>query len=198
MEDVLTATIERERPRLWNFIRKRVGDQSDAEDIMQEVFHELLEADRLMQPVEQAGAWLFRVARNRIIDLFRKKKPEPLSDELEDLLPSPEAGPEAVYARSVLLDEIAVAVDELPEAQREVFIAHEVEGQSFKEIAACHRREREYTSVAETLCGAAPAWATSVHLRRVQWEGNMRKDFGSLACGSSCSRWSLWRLLVWW
>jgi RNA polymerase sigma factor (sigma-70 family) len=136
MEEVLTATIERERPRLWNFIRKRVDDQRDAEDILQEVFHELLEADRLMQPVEQAGAWLFRVARNRIIDLFRKRKPEPLSDELEDLLPSPEAGPEAVYARSVLLDEISAAVDELPEAQREVFIAHEVEGQSFKEIAA--------------------------------------------------------------
>ncbi len=136
MEEVLTTTIERERPRLWNFIRKRVGDQSDAEDIFQDVLYELLEADRLMQPVEQAGAWLFRVARNRIIDLFRKKRPEPLSDELEDLLPSPEAGPEAVYARSVLLDEIAAAVDELPEAQREVFIAHEVEGQSFKEIAA--------------------------------------------------------------
>jgi RNA polymerase sigma factor (sigma-70 family) len=132
MEQVLTAVIERERPRLWNFIRKRVADRSDAEDILQDVLYALLrEAE-----VEQAGAWLFRVARNRIIDFFRKKKPEPLPDGLEDLLPSAEAGPDAEYARSVLLDEIAAAVAELPEAQREVFIAHEVEGQSFKEMAA--------------------------------------------------------------
>jgi len=132
MEHVLTAVIERERPRLWNFIRKRVADRSDAEDILQDVLYALLrEAE-----VEQAGAWLFRVARNRIIDFFRKKKPEPLPDGLEDLLPSAEAGPDAEYARSVLLDEIAAAVAELPEAQREVFIAHEVEGQSFKEMAA--------------------------------------------------------------
>jgi RNA polymerase sigma factor (sigma-70 family) len=132
MEQVLTATIERERPRLWNFIRKRVADRSDAEDILQDVFYQLLRESE----VEQVGAWLFRVARNRIIDFFRKKKPEPLPDGLEDLLPSPDASPEAVYERSALLDEIAVAVSELPQAQREVFIAHEVEGQSFKEIAA--------------------------------------------------------------
>jgi RNA polymerase sigma factor (sigma-70 family) len=132
MEQVLTAMIERERPRLWNFIRKRVTDRGDAEDILQDVLYALLREPE----VEHAGAWMFRVARNRIIDLFRKRKPEPLPDGLEDLLPSPDAGPEAAYARRVLLDEIAAAVDELPEAQREVFIAHEVEGQSFKELAA--------------------------------------------------------------
>jgi RNA polymerase sigma factor (sigma-70 family) len=136
MEEVLTAVIEREQSKLWNFIRKRVPDRRDAEDILQDVLYELLEADRLMQPVEQAGAWLFRVARNRIIDLFRKRKPEPFPEGLEDLLPSPDAGPEAAFARSVLLAEIAAAVAELPEVQREVFIAHEVEGRSFKEIGA--------------------------------------------------------------
>jgi RNA polymerase sigma factor (sigma-70 family) len=136
MEEVLTAAIERERPRLWNFIRSRVADRNDAEDILQDVLYELLAADQLMQPVEQAGAWLFRAARNRIIDLFRKRKPEPMPEGLEDLLPSPDAGPDAAYARGVLLDELAAAVDELPAAQREVFLAHEVEGQSFKEIAA--------------------------------------------------------------
>jgi RNA polymerase sigma factor (sigma-70 family) len=144
----ITETVERERARLRDFIRRRVADAADADDILQEVFYELVEAYRLMQPLEQVSAWLFRVARNRITDLFRKKKPaafasdpiafaedgEPFS--FEDLLPSPDAGPEALYARNVLLEEFEAAVDELPSEQREVFIAHEVEGRSFKELAA--------------------------------------------------------------
>src|SRR5260370_1643823 len=140
----ISETIDREKTRLRNFIRKRVADQGDAEDILQEVFYELVEAYRLMKPVEQVGAWLFRVARNRITDFFRKKKPEALDDAvtdgeasaLEDLLPSPEAGPEAAYARSVLLEELDAALDELPEEQRNVFVAHEIQGRSFKELVA--------------------------------------------------------------
>jgi RNA polymerase sigma factor (sigma-70 family) len=144
----ISEAVERERGRLRNFIRKRVRDEADAEDILQDAFYELVETYRMMKPVEQVGAWLFRVARNRIIDLFRKRKPEILESEiaglagegerltLEDLLPSPDAGPEAAYARSVLLDELDAAIDELPEEQREVFVAHELEGRSFNELAA--------------------------------------------------------------
>jgi RNA polymerase sigma factor (sigma-70 family) len=144
----ITETVERERARLRNFIRRRVADAADAEDILQEVFYELVEAYRMMQPLEQVSAWLFRVARNRITDLFRKKKPESFAKDpiafaedgepfsFEDLLPSPDAGPDAVYARNVLFEEFEAAVDELPAEQREVFIAHEVEGRSFKELAA--------------------------------------------------------------
>jgi RNA polymerase sigma factor (sigma-70 family) len=145
----LTEAIGREQGRLRNFIRRRVDDESEAEDILQDVFYELIEAYRLMKPIEQVGAWLFRVARNRIIDRFRKKRPEPLaavrdpetgsedsSLPLEEFLPSPDAGPEAEYARSVLLEELDAALDDLPEEQREVFVAHEIEGRSFKEIAA--------------------------------------------------------------
>jgi RNA polymerase sigma factor (sigma-70 family) len=143
----ISEAIDREQPRLRNFIRRRVADPSDAEDILQEVFYEFVETYRLMKPIEQAGAWLFRVARNRIIDLFRKRKPEESTNEpviagdgesstLEDLLPSPEAGPEAAYARTVLAEELEEALEELPEEQREVFIANEIEGRSFKEIAA--------------------------------------------------------------
>jgi RNA polymerase sigma factor (sigma-70 family) len=146
-DEQISEAIDRERPRLRNFIRRRVADPSDAEDILQEVFYEFVETYRLMKPIEQAGAWLFRVARNRIIDLFRKRKPEESTNEpviagdgesftLEDLLPSPEAGPEAAYARTVLAEELEDAVEELPEEQREVFTAHEIEGRSFKEIAA--------------------------------------------------------------
>jgi RNA polymerase sigma factor (sigma-70 family) len=142
----ISEAIDRERPRLRNFIRRRVGDQSDAEDILQDVFYELVEAYRLMKPVEQVTAWLFRVARNRITDLFRSKQREALRSEpavvengemlaLEDLLPSPDAGPDAAYARTVLLEELDAALDELPDEQREVFIAHEVMGYSFKELA---------------------------------------------------------------
>ena len=144
----ISETVERERVRLRNFIRRRVDDESDADDILQDVFYELVEAYRLMQPIEQVGAWLFRVARNRIIDRFRRRKakPEALQEEmvgddgellmLEELLPSPDAGPEAAYARTVLLEELSDALEELPEEQRDVFIAHEIEGRSFKEIAA--------------------------------------------------------------
>jgi RNA polymerase sigma factor (sigma-70 family) len=142
----ISEAIEREKPRLRNFIRKRVAEHRDAEDILQEVFYELVEAYRMMKPVEQVTAWLFRVARNRITDLFRSKKREASSEpavkiedgeelQWEDLLPSPEAGPEAAYARSVLLDEMEAALDELPEEQREIFVAQEFLGYSFKELA---------------------------------------------------------------
>jgi RNA polymerase sigma factor (sigma-70 family) len=143
----ITETVAREQARLRNFIRRRVPDRGDAEDILQDVFYELVEAYRLMKPIEQVGAWLFRVARNRITDLFRKNRPEPLSEQamsamdggmltLEDLLPSRDGGPEEAYARTVLLEELDEALDELPDEQREVFIAHEIEGRSFKELAA--------------------------------------------------------------
>ena len=146
--DRISTAIAREQSRLRNFIRKRVDNESDAEDILQEVFYELVEAYRLMRPVEQVGAWLFRVARNRITDLFRKRRPESWQENsvrqvedgeelfVEDLLPSPEAGPEAAYAREVLLEELDAALDELPAEQREVFIAHEFEGRSFNDLAA--------------------------------------------------------------
>ena len=143
----ISEVVKREQSRLHNFIRRRVPDPLDAEDILQEVFYELVEANRLLMPIEHVTGWLFRVARNRIIDLFRKKKPESFSDaavatdaeellRLEDLLPSPDAGPDALYARSVLLDELEFALDELPDEQREVFVGHELEGRSFKEMAA--------------------------------------------------------------
>jgi RNA polymerase sigma factor (sigma-70 family) len=143
----ISEVLEREQSRLRNFIRRRVADEGDAEDILQDVFYELVETYRLMKPVEQVGAWLYRVARNRIIDRFRKKKPVTFADaggvseegellQLEELLPSPDAGPDAAYARSVLLQELVDAVDELPEEQREVFVGHEVEGYSFKELSA--------------------------------------------------------------
>ncbi len=142
-DDRIAETISRERGRLGNFIRRRVPDPSDAEDILQDVFFEFVEAYRLPEPIEQIGAWLYRVARNRIIDRFRRKREEPLplaanDDEhwLEDALPSPDAGPEAAYARSVLLEALTAALDELPQGQRDVFIAHELEGRSFKELAA--------------------------------------------------------------
>src|SRR6266481_6931617 len=143
----ISEVVGREQSRLRNFIRRRVPDPRDAEDILQEVFYELVEANRLLMPIEHVTGWLFRVARNRITDLFRKKKPENFSDaavegeggevlQIEDLLPSPDAGPEALYVRRVLFDELELALDELPEEQREVFIADEVEGRSFKEMAA--------------------------------------------------------------
>jgi RNA polymerase sigma factor (sigma-70 family) len=144
----ISEAVERERPRLRNFIRKRVADAGDTEDILQDVFYELVEAYRLMKPIDHVTGWLYQVARNRITDLFRRKRPSASTNdpvhagedgealELEDLLPSPDAGPEAAYARGVLLDELDDAIEELPEEQREVFIAHEIEGRSFKEIAA--------------------------------------------------------------
>jgi len=145
-DERISEAIDRDKTRLRNFIRRRVADPSDAEDILQEVFYELVEAYRLMKPIEQVGAWLFRVARNRITDLFRKRKPEAstndpiVADEgefltLEDLLPSQDAGPEAAYARTVLLEELEDALEELPDEQREVFLAHEIGGRSFKQLA---------------------------------------------------------------
>jgi RNA polymerase sigma factor (sigma-70 family) len=143
----ISEVVAEQGSRLRNFIRRRVADPSDAEDILQEVFYELVEANRLLMPIEHVTGWLFRVARNRITDLFRKKKPETFSaaaieDEdghllrIEDLLPSPDAGPEALYVRNVLLEELEFALAELPDEQREVFIAHELEGRSFKELSA--------------------------------------------------------------
>jgi RNA polymerase sigma factor (sigma-70 family) len=143
----ISEVVKREQSRLRSFIRRRVPDPRDAEDILQDVFYELVEANRLLMPIEHVTGWLFRVARNRITDLFRKKRPERFGDAsvadeddglrpLEELLPSPDAGPEALYARNVLIDELAAAVDELPEEQRAVFVAHELEGRSFKEMAA--------------------------------------------------------------
>jgi len=143
----ISEVIAKERSRLRNFIRRRVPNEADVEDLLQEVFYELVEAHRLLMPIDFVTGWLFRVARNRITDLFRKKKPENFTDaamggedgellEIEDLLPSPDAGPEALYVRGVLLDELELALVELPTEQREVFIAHELEGRSFKELSA--------------------------------------------------------------
>jgi RNA polymerase sigma factor (sigma-70 family) len=143
----IAEVVRREQSRLRHFIRRRVPDPRDAEDILQDVFYALVEANRLLMPIDHVTGWLFRVARNRITDFFRKQRPESFSEAavaneddellpLEELLPSPDAGPEALYARQVLLDELTLAIDELPEDQREVFVAHELEGRSFKEMAA--------------------------------------------------------------
>ena len=143
----IADVVRREQARLRNFIRRRVPNPQDAEDVLQEVFYRLVEANRLLMPIDHITGWLFRVARNRITDLFRKTQPEPLADraavdeneerlEIDDLLPSPDAGPDALYARRVLLDELESAIDELPDEQRDVFIAHELDGLSFKEMAA--------------------------------------------------------------
>jgi len=142
-DQFIADTLSRDEPRLRSFIRNRVLNTGDAEDILQDVFYELIQTYRLMQPVEQVTAWLYRVARNRITDLFRKQKSVSLnspadedSPTLEDLLPSPDAGPDALYARTLLFDALDEALDELPEEQRETFIAHELLGRSFKEISA--------------------------------------------------------------
>jgi RNA polymerase sigma factor (sigma-70 family) len=143
----ISEVVKQEGSRLLNFIRRRVRDPVDAEDILQDVFYKLVEANRLLMPIDHITGWLFRVARNRIADLFRKKKTEafhhgPGADEdeelspFEDLLPSPDLGPDALYVRNLLIDELELAIDELPKEQREVFLAHEFEGRSFEEIAA--------------------------------------------------------------
>lgn len=143
----ISEVIAEQRPRLRSFIRKRVPDESDVEDLLQEVFFELVEAYRLLKPIDYVTGWLYRVARNRITDLFRKKKPETFADlaieddkgellRFEELLPSTDEGPEAVYMRTLLFDELQAALSELPTEQRAVFIAHELEGRSFKELAA--------------------------------------------------------------
>lgn len=144
----ISDVVKREQARLLNFIRRRVPDPRDAEDILQDVFYRLVEANEWLMPIEHVTGWLFRVARNRITDLFRKKLPENFSDlavageddsdllSFEDLLPSPDAGPEAVFARGVLLDQLESALEELPAEQRDVFVAHELEGRSFKDLAS--------------------------------------------------------------
>ena len=142
----ISEVVERERARLANFIRRRVGDPRDVEDILQDVFYELVQANRLLMPIDHVTGWVFRVARNRITDLFRRKWPERLGDtavrqegdelRLEDLLPSGDPGPDALHASGVLFDALELAVDELPPEQREVFVGHELEGRTFKEMAA--------------------------------------------------------------
>jgi RNA polymerase sigma factor (sigma-70 family) len=165
----IAGVIQREGRLLFRFIRRRVKDRADAEEILQDVFYQLTEAYRLMQPIEQAGAWLYRVARNRIVDRFRKKKPEAFGDvpavageedalRFEDLLPSPDAGPEAAYARGVLLEELGAALEELPEEQRAVFVAYEMEGRSFKELS-------EETGVSVNTLLSRKRYAV-LHLRR--------------------------------
>jgi len=148
-EREIASEISRQRPRLRRFIRSRLADAAEGEDILQDVLAELVEAYRALRPIEQVGAWLVRVASNRITDHFRRKKTlslealrtdrgEPESEgelTLDDLLPAPRAGPEAAYARSVLLEELTAALEELPAEQRDVFVAHEIEGRSFREIA---------------------------------------------------------------
>lgn len=145
---IIDDAVRRDRDRLRSFIRKRVDDAVDVEDILQDVFYELVETYRLMKPIEQVTAWLFKVARNRIVDFFRKKKPDASTDEpaipggggdtpsIADFLPSPDAGPDAEYARNLLLEELELALGELPEEQRDAFVANELEGRSFKEISA--------------------------------------------------------------
>ncbi|MBW4037794.1 MAG: sigma-70 family RNA polymerase sigma factor [Acidobacteria bacterium] len=142
--EFIAEAMERDGSRLRRFIRRRVLDTGDAEDVLQDVFYELIEAYRLMKPAEQMTAWLYRVARNRITDLFRRQKAASLQETvsgeedaatLEDLLPSLEAGPDAVFARNVMLDELDEALEDLPAEQREVFVAHEIVGRSFKELA---------------------------------------------------------------
>lgn len=146
-DERISELVTRERSRLRHFIRRRVPDPRDAEDILQDVFSELVEANRLLMPIDHVTAWLFRVARNRIVDLFRRKKPDRFNElaavdegeevlRLEELLPSGDAGPEALYVRKVLLNELELALEELPKEQRDVFVAHELEGRSFKEMAA--------------------------------------------------------------
>lgn len=143
----LSEIVAAERPRLLNFVRRRVANEADVEDLVQDVFAELVRANRLLMPIGYVTGWLFQIARNRITDLFRKKRPVNFSDaavtddegetiDFEDLLPSPDAGPDALYLRQLLEEELAEALEELPEAQREVFVAHELEGRSFREMAA--------------------------------------------------------------
>jgi RNA polymerase sigma factor (sigma-70 family) len=167
---IIADALSRDEPRLRSFIRKRVLDSGDAEDILQDVFYELIETYRLMKPVEQVTAWLFRVARNRITDLFRRERSVSLSETresrlgegepqtLEDLLPSPDAGPDALYARSLLFDALDDALDELPENQREVFIAHELLGRSFKQLS-------EETGISTNTLLSRKRYAV-LHLRR--------------------------------
>jgi RNA polymerase sigma factor (sigma-70 family) len=176
-DQLIAEAVERDESRLRSFIRKRVLDLGDAEDVLQDVFYELTSAYRMMKPAEEMTAWLYRVARNRITDLFRRKKGVSLSDPvedvegaraLEDLLPSPEAGPDAMYARKVLLEALDEAIDELPEEQREVFLAHELLGRSFKEMS-------DETGVSVNTLLSRKRYAV-LHLRERLQE--LKEDFG--------------------
>ena len=176
-DQLIAEVVQRDESRLRSFIRKRVLDIGDAEDVLQDVFYELTAAYRMMKPAEQVTAWLYRVARNRITDLFRRKKAVSLNDpvddedgarELEDLLPSPDAGPDAMYARGVLLEALDEALNELPEEQREVFVAHELMGRRFKEIS-----DETGTSVNTLLSRKRYA---VLHLRERLQE--LKEDFG--------------------
>ena len=177
-DQFLAEAMQREEPRLRSFIRKRVLDTSDAEDVLQDVFYELISAYRMMKPVEQVTAWMFRVARNRITDLFRRRKTVSLSEPVnadedgtetfEDLLPSADAGPDAVFARGVLLEALEDALEELPATQREVLLAHEVAGQSFAEMS-------EETGVSVNTLLARKRYAV-LHLRKRLEE--MQESFG--------------------
>jgi RNA polymerase sigma factor (sigma-70 family) len=150
----IASAVRRERGRLRAFIKRRVLDDGEAEDILQDVLYELVAAYRRLQPLEEVGAWLFRVARNRITDFFRKKRAVPIgglteseqalaaesldgaeAPVLEELLLPADDAPDVALARDVLLDDLAAAIEELPTDQRDVFIAHELEGASFKELA---------------------------------------------------------------
>ncbi|WP_260705878.1 RNA polymerase sigma factor [Edaphobacter flagellatus] len=166
---LLHEAMQRDEPRLRSFIRRHVNNSGDVEDIVQDVFYELVEAYRMMKPIEHVTGWLFRVARNRIVDLFRGRRTGSLSDPvsveedgrallLEDLLPSGDDGPEAVYARNVLMEALEEALEELPREQREVFLAHEVTGTSFKELA-------EQTGVSMNTLLSRKRYAV-LHLRR--------------------------------
>jgi RNA polymerase sigma factor (sigma-70 family) len=179
-DQAVAEAVKRHGSRLRNFIRKRVLDIGDAEDVLQDVFYELTETYRMMKPVEQVTAWMYRVARNRITDLFRRKRvtslSEPVAEEegsraigtLEDLLPSPDAGPDAIYARNVLLDALDEALMELPEEQRDVFVAHELLGRSFKEMA-------QETGVSVNTLLSRKRYAV-LHLRERLQE--IKQDFG--------------------
>jgi RNA polymerase sigma factor (sigma-70 family) len=179
-DESISEVVKQEKQRLRNFIRSRVQDPLDAEDILQEVFYELVVAFRLMQPLDHVAAWLFRVARNRITDRFRKKKPDAsldtqpaiVDDEepllLRELLPSPDAGPEAAYARSVLVQELEEALDDLPKEQRDVFIAHEIEGRSFKDLAAETGVSVNTLLSRKTLRRVASARTATGNLRRIR------------------------------
>lgn len=178
----LAQTLQREQGRLRRFIRAHVSELVDVEDILQDVFCEFVEAVRLMTPIEHVSAWLFRVARNRITDLVRKRKSEVSLDSpvasrqgavlFEDLLPCPAAGPEAAYARTVLVDELTAALDELPDDQRYVFVAHELEGRSFRNLA-------DETGVRSTHCSresTTPCSASDAVFRRSTTNGAMCEE----------------------
>ena len=177
----ISEIVAEQRARLRNFIRRRVTDPLDAEDVLQDVFYKLVEANRLLMPIEHVTGWLFRVARNRITDLFRKKRPQSFADartedenggllQVEDLLPSPDAGPEALYVRNMLLEELELALEELPDEQREVFVGHELEGRSFKEMA-------EETGVSVNTLLSRKRYAV-LHLRE-----RLRKIYGEFVKG---------------